>query len=240
MGLKAKVLALLERAYEEEQLFISGMSDAERSAVGLPDHWSARDVTAHSAAWIQRSVQRLVAASRDEPPAPAEDFEQVNIEIFEEYRDQPWAAILKLSERAHDELVEQAQGLSEVDLVDEQRFPNLEGRTPLREIVGHGYTHPVAHLAQLYLERGENDRATQIQETMAESLAELDASPAWIGGIAYNLACHYALSGEREKAIGKLGEALQLNPDLVEWSKEDSDLTSLRDDPDYKSLFTSS
>ena len=241
MGLKAKVLALLDQAYEKEQAYVAGMRDAERSATGTPDHWSAKDVIAHSAVWKRRSVQRLAATPGDEEtPAPPVDFEQVNTEIFEKYRDTSWAAIHKLADRAHDELAEQAQALSEDDLVDEQRFPQLEGRTPMREIVGHGYIHPLAHLSELHIERGAKERATEIQESMAASLAALDVSPIWIGTIAYNLACHYALCGETEKAIGKLAEALQLNPDLIEWSKGDSDLASLRDDPSYKSLYTPS
>ena len=240
MGLKAKVLALLDQAYEKDQEYVTGMSDAERSSIGAPDHWSAKDVIAHSAIWKQRSVQRLAATPGDGPPDPPVDFEQVNTEIFEEYRAAQWTAVLDLSKQAHNNLVEQTQALGEDDLLDEQRFPQLEGRTPMREIVGHGYIHPLAHLAELHIERGENDRATLIQESMAESLAELDASPSWMGTIAYNLACHYALCGETKKAIGKLAEALQLNPDLLEWSKADSDLESLRDDPSYKSLYASS
>jgi tetratricopeptide (TPR) repeat protein len=53
------------------------------------------------------------------------------------------------------------------------------------------------------------------------------------GVVQYNLACHYALAGETETAIKKLREALELNPELAEWSKEDSDLASIREEPGY-------
>ena len=36
----------------------------------------------------------------------------------------------------------------------------------------------------------------------------------------------------------ELAEALRLNPDLIEWSKQDSDLDSIRDDPAYQALYT--
>ena len=49
-------------------------------------------------------------------------------------------------------------------------------------------------------------------------------APAWRGTIRYNLACHYALRGESAKAIATLAQALHSNPDLTEWSQQDSDL----------------
>ena len=53
----------------------------------------------------------------------------------------------------------------------------------------------------------------------------------------YNLACCYALAGQAEKAMDALREALRLAPDLTEWSKQDTDLVSLRERPDYQSLY---
>jgi len=67
-------------------------------------------------------------------------------------------------------------------------------------------------------------------------LAQLDDSPAWRGVTRYNLACHHALSGQHERAIGELRKTLQLNPDLTEWSKEDPDFASIRERPDYQAL----
>ena len=55
-----------------------------------------------------------------------------------------------------------------------------------------------------------------------------DNSPTWHGVVQYNLACQYALLGQPESAIHALRQALQLNPDLLEWSKQDPDLDSIR------------
>jgi len=237
MEIKAKLVDLLQRAHEEEQTFFASLSDDERSATGTPEHWSVKDVAAHLAEWKARMGQRLAAARRNETPPKYDDIDQANAEIFEQYRDQSWADVLKALERAHVELVEQTRAMPESDLIDAERFPWQEGRPLWRRIVGSGYSHPVQHLAQLYIERGQRDDATRIQETAAEWLAALDDSPDWQGVTIYNLACHYALSGEKEKAIAKLGEALRLNPDLIEWSKQDSDLASIREEPAYRSLY---
>jgi len=237
METKAKLVDLLQRAREEERKFFASLSDDERSAIGTPEHWSVKDVAAHLAEWKARMGRRLIAARRNETPPTYDDVDEANAEIFEQYRHQSWADVLKELERAHGELVEQTQAMLDSDLVDAERFPWQEGRPLWRSIVSSGYSHSVQHLAQLYVERGKRDVATQIQETAAELLAALDDSPNWRGVTIYNLACHYALSGQREKAIAKLGEALQLNPDLTEWSKQDPDFDSIREEPAYRSLY---
>jgi tetratricopeptide (TPR) repeat protein len=88
------------------------------------------------------------------------------------------------------------------------------------------------------LERGDKEYATELQEKTAKLLSELDESQSWQGTVRYNLACHYALAGETETAIEKLREALELNPELTEWSKEDADLASIREEPGYIALYT--
>ncbi len=237
MDIKAKLVDLLQRAREEEQAFFARLSDDECSDSGTVECWSVKDGVAHVAEWKARMGQRLVAARRNETPPTYDDVDEANAEIFEQYCHQSWADVLKALERAHDELVEQTQAMPEDDLVDAERFPWQDGRPLWRSIVGSGYSHSVQHLAQLYIERGERDYATQLQETAAELLASLDDSPDWRGVTIYNLACHYALSGEREKAVAKLGEALRLNPDLIEWSKQDPDFASIREEPAYRSLY---
>jgi hypothetical protein len=54
----------------------------------------------------------------------------------------------------------------------------------------------------------------------------------------YNLGCFYAKRGRASDAIARVGEALAVNPRLTEWSKEDSDLDSLRDLPAFQALYT--
>ena len=50
--------------------------------------------------------------------------------------------------------------------------------------------------------------------------------------------CAYALAGQKDKAIAKLGQALRLQPDLTEWSQQDPDFASIREDAAYLALYT--
>jgi tetratricopeptide (TPR) repeat protein len=214
------------------------LSDEEQAVIGTLERWSAKDTVAHIGAWKGRMAQEIAGASRSEWLSTFEDIDQVNAEIFEENRHRSWADVLGDSERAHRSLVETVQAMSDDDLLATQVLPWQERRPLWRLVVGNGYTHPISHLSQYYTDRGEAGYATELQEEAAALLAQLDDSPAWRGVARYNLACHYALSGQHEKAIHELREALRLNPDLTEWSKKDPDLASIRAHPDYLSLYS--
>jgi tetratricopeptide (TPR) repeat protein len=51
--------------------------------------------------------------------------------------------------------------------------------------------------------------------------------------VLYNLACVEALSGARPAALEHLRRAVELDPRAKEWARSDSDLESLRDEPDF-------
>jgi tetratricopeptide (TPR) repeat protein len=236
--IKPKLIGLVERAYREEQALVASLSPVERSVVGEPDCWSVKDVIAHLAAWKERRAQNLAAVARGESPTRFEDYEQVNAQDFEEYRDWSWAEVLGRSADVHRHLVEQVEATGEVDLASTETLPWQEDRPLWEFVAGSGFTHPMSHLAQLYMARGQGGYATKLQEEAAALLAELSENSSWQGIIRYNLACHYALIGETDRAIEGLREALLLNPELTEWSKQDSDLASIRDAPGYQALYT--
>jgi len=240
MKVREKLVEILERTREEEERFIAGLSDEERAAVGTPETWAVKDTIAHLAEWKLRAGQRLAAARQDETPATFDgDIDDLNAAIFERYRDQSWDEVVRALERAHQDMVAHIEALSEEDLVDAERFPWQEGRPLWRTAAGNGCIHPALHLVDLYLKRGERDHAVEVQEEMTPLLTALDDSATWQGITTYNLACVYALAGAKGRAIDKVGDALRLNPDLIEWSKEDPDLASIREEPGYQALYVS-
>lgn len=234
MDAKQHLLKLLESASVEEQKLIKSLSEKERSAVGTMEQWSAKDMIAHIAAWKEEMVQRLTDTKTGVLPKTVEEIDNVNAEIFEKHHHQLWTEILELSERAHHSLVTQTQSLD--DLSNTQAFP-WQGGSPLwRWIVGNGYTHPIMHLAQFYIGRGDIPSALKIQEQVTEVLKPFDEGPAWQGVIYYNLACVYAQAGEKQKAISELRHTFQLNPGLMEYSKSDPDLAAIQTEPAFQAL----
>jgi tetratricopeptide (TPR) repeat protein len=127
--------------------------------------------------------------------------------------------------------------LSDNDLKRLDVLPWQEGRPLWRLFVGNIVDHRVGHLCMLYIARGDHEKGLHLQEQTSQALAGVDPDPLWQGNVRYNLACIYALSGLKDKAIAVLKEAFALNPALVEWSIQDSDLNCLRQEPAFLALY---
>ena len=48
---------------------------------------------------------------------------------------------------------------------------------------------------------------------------------------------NYALIGQNNRAIALLKEALNLDSNLIEWSKKDSDFDKIRDDAEFSKVY---
>ena len=231
---RTRVIELLDRAHADLQAFIATLPEADRSAVGTREKWAIKDALSHVAMWQRQTITRVAVLLRDEEPSNTDDYLAVNDAHFEAYRDRSWADTIAEADGAYRALVALTQSLSEEELTDPQRFARANGRALVRSIIGNGFVHTETHLAQLYVERGALDYAVQLQE---EVTARLEDIPEERRVARYNLACFYALAGQKARALTELTTALKLNPDLAEWSKQDSDLDSLRDDPAYQALY---
>jgi tetratricopeptide (TPR) repeat protein len=165
------------------------------------------------------------------------DDDQVNEGVYSQYKDQSWDEVETLAERSLERMREALAALSEADLQLSDFYPWEQGRPLWREVVGNIYTHPILHLSDWHIKRGNKTHAAELYQEMTGPLSNLDDSPEWQGTIRYNNACSFSLLGDKEKAINELREALKLNPDLTEWSKEDPDFEPIRNEAGYKEIY---
>ena len=170
-------------------------------------------------------------------PRTLGDFQPINEQIFEERREHSWQQVLDDAEHTYAALTEHVRAIDAQALLDPQRFAWNNGQTLAASILGNGFWHPIEHVARFYDARGEPDRASELLEQTIVREPALEAFPSDRGAALYNLACFYATTGHPDKALPLLPDALRLRPDLVEWSKEDSDLDALRDVPAFKALY---
>lgn len=236
MGFKSKLLQLLENSYAEEVNFIANLTDEERLKLGASEHWEIKDDIVHIAAWKNTMSQRFMAAMGKQDPPAYDDLDAVNEEIFQRYREEGWDFVERFHEQAYRQLVEQIELIADDSLVDAERFGWLDGRSLWNRTVYTAYFHPSWHIALRYSQRGDGDQGSELMEEVTRNLLSLDESAYWQAQSLYNLACYYALSGEKEKSIENLSQAFSLSSDMVEWSQSDTDLSSIWDDPGYRAL----
>jgi len=233
---KPKLVALLKRGIEEQRAFIAGLSDVQRAEVGTSHKWSAKDNLAHIAFWQKLHVQEFQMLKRGETLPKLPDDNEQNELIFQAHHDQTWPDVIAATESASADLLALLEGYIEADLTTSNQLPPPRISPARRYFLENGYSHPIFHYADYYLEHGEIARATALQQELAKGTASLGDDDSC--GIAdYNLACFYAKTGQKDLALGLLPGALKLAPRLLEWSKEDSDLLSLHGETAYQALY---
>jgi tetratricopeptide (TPR) repeat protein len=237
MTQKQQLLGHLQRAYDEETNLIAAAGDNELAQDGAPDDWAMKDVFAHIGSWKALIAERLDPANLDNPsPLYALPVDEQNFQFYDEYAGHPWPEVRALIDRGYYNLRAAIEALPDEYLSEGDRFPWQDGR-PLWQRIGHiGFYHPLYHLAELYRDRGDREQARALIVEATDGMSSLSGEAPYIGSYAYNLACFFALAGEKEQALKRLRQAFELRPDLIEWSKQDSDLDSLRDDLGYLTL----
>jgi tetratricopeptide (TPR) repeat protein len=227
---KSIVLDLLQQSHLDEEAFLQGLDETERTAIGMPELWSAKDHMVHWTFWHRDLILNVTASlQHQEIPPREESDDQINARVFEEHKLHPFSALHAESEQTYAQLIQLVEQLSEDDLTTSNRFAAITGGRPLyTAFLGGCYEHDQEHLVQYYSDRHDLPMAIQIRERCANRVLQAEV-PAWVKGrFLYNLACFYAQQNQPEKAATRLQEALTLAPDLKEQSKSDPDLVALR------------
>jgi tetratricopeptide (TPR) repeat protein len=237
MKIKQHILELLSDTYAKELEFAAGLDETERAEIGTLERWSAKDNLAHCATWQKTLAENLEAAPTGSALNRTEDINLTNEKIFNEHQADSLEEIMGDLKTAYEALAAQTSRLSEKELDSEDILPWQRGRPLWRIIVGNGALHPISHLAACYAQLGRGDKGLAAFEAIMPRLAQLSTEPAWQGMLVYDLACFCALAGDKSRAIEALKEALQLAPEFAEWSKQDSDLESLREETEFRALY---
>lgn len=238
--MKPRILELLRFAEQQERELMSTLSESERSASGTANSWSAKDILVNIMLWKELQTQKLAAAVRGETPSEWRDMQVINAinsRALEKYQNVSFQDVQQEAERVFAAFVVQVESMNEDELSDPTRYEWANGEALWQETLGNGLWHPFSQLVALSMQRGNRETAALLQETLLEAVRLANLTPDTIGWTLYNQACFYATNGWPEKALSLLPEALRLRPTLVEWSKHDSDLDSLRADPRFQALY---
>jgi len=229
---KTIILDLLHQAHQASAAFVQALDETERTAVGTPERWSAKDHLAHMTSCLDQNLIQKVTAilQQQEVPPREESVDQFNTRVFAEHQCRPWEEVHATFEHVYADLTGLAERLSEADLMDSNRFSAItEGRPLYAAFLGNGYEHLQEHLVQYYTDRKDLSRAIPIREECANRVLQTGL-PDWVkGAFLYNLACFYAQFHQLEQAATRLQEAVTFAPRLQGLAQRDPALAALRD-----------
>jgi tetratricopeptide (TPR) repeat protein len=221
------VLHLLEAERETERQFVA-------EAAGEPDFprgWSSGLLMAHIASWREVLRRGLIEVSRGEPvAAPTIDVDAFNA-----------AELARSAGVSLEEAARRADTLLG-DLIDlwatlgDRPFSWYIAKTTAEALVRNSYAHARNHLAEHFIERGNQARGYQIYEESAVALRQAEAPPSTLGTALYNLACARVAQRRHDEALRLLEEALPMRADLRAGAARDEDLAPLWTDPRFQRL----
>jgi hypothetical protein len=236
MGQKSEeLIALLNYVDGETEAYYASLSEAERTANGTWEVWSPKDALAHLVFWQNNLVKIL--NSLDQTPPEEAPFEERNHTNYLNYQSAPWSEVHDAYKKSLNEIIARVNTYNDDDLAALKRFPRLPNNSLQATVMGNTYSHTLTHLAELISKQGDENRGFSLQEEGMHKLIEFDPSPRTKGVAYYNLACAYALSGRSERAVELLKQSFPLRPDLIEFSKEDTDFNRVRDLPEFQALY---
>ncbi len=157
---KQQNLSMLKEEFYRWEELLANISEGQITTRQLPSNLSIKDVMAHLRAWQQVTIARLEAAlSNREPefpewlggksPESEEELEQFNARIHDNNRDRPWLNVNREWREGFLRVLELGETIPEKDLVEEGRYPWLEGYALIVVLQGTYEHHHEDHLEPL-------------------------------------------------------------------------------------------
>ncbi len=219
----------IDTARSAERDLFGGLDESIRERPIREGDWNPKDFQAHLTAWKARQADRYAAAREGrELPRPMEDPEEdaVNAELRAARIDWGWAAIVEEADAVAERLIREIRQSDPEVLRASDRL--------ITGTFGNGVLHTLTHVRWL-LEAGvplDQARVTALEdEALRVVTAAAIPEKARAVGV-YDLACYYALRTSPDLARNLLRDAFRMDPELVEHSRTDDDLLSIRGDID--------
>jgi hypothetical protein len=150
---KAQVLDTLRTERRRWEALLAEVGDARMTEEILASWWTIKDVIAHVMWYEQQTAEALQPALRHQP---TRDWlwdltaDKRNAILYTESRDRPLAEIQAEAQQAFAHLVTAIEDLTEAEIRDPARFPNLPpGWQPWHFIARHSYEHYREHTPRI-------------------------------------------------------------------------------------------
>ena len=147
----AELITLIRETSTRMELLLAQLSVAEINQPGAVGVWSVKDVLAHIGFWERYGANIIRDAMRGSTPdlVADDETERNNASVVAQYYQRSLAAVIADWQQAREDLLEEIEGLADVDLNDPDRFPWSEGRTLLDRLTGNSFGHEQEHIEQI-------------------------------------------------------------------------------------------
>src|SRR5512146_1291769 len=143
---KAEFLRDLDEENRQWESLLNSFDETRMEQPGVAGHWSVKDVVAHITSWRRRTVTRLQAVARGEPPPPpmwpanlTED-DEINAWFYEQEHGKSLRQTLDESRQVYQQMRAAIDALPESTLMDMSNFPWLQGQ-PLTAAILFSHFH---------------------------------------------------------------------------------------------------
>jgi hypothetical protein len=140
--------------------------------------------------------------------------------------DWKWAAIVEEADTVTERLVGEIRSTDADVLRASDRL--------MSGTLGNGVLHTITHIRWL-LEAGvplDGERVSAFADEALRTVSDVAIPEKGRAVGLYDLACYHALRGSRDMARNLLRDAFRMDPELVEFSRTDEELLSIRGDID--------
>lgn len=132
---RTRLIEHLAAVRERWRRLVADVPPERMEQPGAMGDWTFKDVAAHLTGWRRRTVLRLQAATRGEPPPPNpwpadlgdQEDDTINAWMHEQTKDLPLQRVLADADGIYDEFTAAVRALPADLLADPERFDWMEG-----------------------------------------------------------------------------------------------------------------
>jgi tetratricopeptide (TPR) repeat protein len=231
VAIKDQLLGLIKTSREKEAKDL--VPHVDDSPPSSPARWTAKDNLAHLTAWRLVAAAELDAGRTGGPgPVVSEDDDVENAKIYARTHHELARSIVEAGTSSWDLLAAAVEAGSDEDLLKPRtRQP---GQALWQAVPNNTYFHLAEHLGDWHTDRGD-EAAAEEAARWGHDLA-VSSFPEDRVRADYNLGCFYAKRSRAQEAMPYLRSGLELDPDLREWARKDTDLDPIRSAPELSRL----
>ena len=214
---RTKVLEVIQLARQYYDEFAAALTENQRTAQGkfVPyEAWSAKDVVGHITFWNMATALRLEAVAKGNPAPEFEEDNVVNDREYQRRQEWTWEEIWAETTAALDRLA-----TCVTTMTDEAVATSYDNRTAAAHIFGSTISHASSHFADYWLAQGNLSQAETLHQHTVDISGQSRGEQARLTAI-YNLACFYARTGQKDRALALLPDVFTGLPNFTGLGEE--------------------